>query len=312
MSLRGLLPLLLPLCALGAGDPAVRAAATVAFTEGPTVYRDGSVFFSEMTGQRILRLSPDGKLSVWRENSNGTNGLLFDAEWRLVACESSDLTLNRPRVTRTNLDTGEIEVLAEFYRGKRLNAPNDVTMDSQGRLYFTDFDRAGPERWGTPGVYRIDPGGSLTRLLTSPEVQRPNGIAISPDDRTLYLVEANPREGGARLIRAYDLTPAGTLANMRVFHDFYPGRSADGLCIDSHGNLYAAAGLHRRRGSSETLDTRPGVHVFSPAGKLLRYIHIWEDTVTNCAFGGPDLRTLYVTAGKTLFETRVDVPGTRR
>lgn len=302
----------LPLTLAAAGDPALRVAATVAFTEGPAVYRDGSVFFSEMTSQRILRWTPGGKLSVWREKSNGANGLLFDAQWRLVACEGSDLTANQPRVTRTDMETGRVEVIAEFYQGKRLNAPNDVTMDSQGRLYFTDFDRPGPGRWGTPGVYRIDPGGALTRLLTSPAIQRPNGIAISPDDKTLYLVEANGAAGGARMIRAYDLSPGGTLSNMRVFHDFYPGRSADGLCIDSQGNLYAAAGLHRRRGTSETLDTKPGIHVFSPAGKLLRYVPTWEDTVTNCAFGGSELKTLYVTAGKTLFEMPVDIPGTRR
>ena len=114
------------------------------------------------------------------------------------------------------------------------------------------------------------------------------------------------------MIRAYDLDPEGTVHNMRVFHNFYPGRSADGLCIDTRGTLYAAAGLHSRRGTSETLDTRPGVHVFSPAGKLLDYIPIPEDTVTNCAFGGADMRTLYVTAGKTLYQVRTETPGLRR
>jgi gluconolactonase len=99
---------------------------------------------------------------------------------------------------------------------------------------------------------------------------------------------------------------------MRVFHNFYPGRSADGLAIDTEGNVYAAAGLHRTRGTSETLDTKPGIHVFSPKGHLLEYIPIPEDTVTNCAFGGPDMKTLYVTAGKTLFRVRTKVAGTRR
>ena len=114
------------------------------------------------------------------------------------------------------------------------------------------------------------------------------------------------------MIRAYDLQPDGSLKNMRVFHNFYPGRSADGMCIDSKGNLYAAAGLHRRRGTSETLDTKTGVHIFSPAGKLLNLISIPEDTITNCAFGGPDRKTLYVTAGKTLFRIKNDIPGTNR
>jgi gluconolactonase len=99
---------------------------------------------------------------------------------------------------------------------------------------------------------------------------------------------------------------------MRVFVNFYPGRSCDGITIDSQGNVYGAAGLNAPRGTSETLDTRPGVHVFSPQGKLLDYIAIPEDTITNVCFGGADLKTVYVTAGKTLFRFKVDIPGTRR
>jgi len=135
---------------------------------------------------------------------------------------------------------------------------------------------------------------------------------ISPDDKTFYLIEAHPDEGHARMIRAYDLQPDGSVTNMRVFHDFYPGRSGDGMTIDSEGNLYVAAGLNRRRGTSETLDTKCGVHVFSPDGVLKQFIPIYEDTVTNTAFGGPDLKTLYVTAGKTLFKFRTEMEGTRR
>jgi gluconolactonase len=235
---------------------------------------------------------------VFRENSNAANGLAFDAQGRLIACEGNRAN---PRVTRTDMKTGRIEVLAE---GKQFTAPNDVVLDSRGRIYFTDL----------PGgtVHRIDPDGKLTRILAAPGIQRPNGIMISPDDRTLYVVEANQAKDGARMIRAYDLQADGTAHNMRVFHNFYPGRSADGICIDTQGNLYAAAGLNRTRGTSETLDTKAGVHVFSPAGRLLRLIPVVEDTITNCAFGGADMKTLYVTAGKTLFEFRVDVAGTRR
>ena len=114
------------------------------------------------------------------------------------------------------------------------------------------------------------------------------------------------------MIRAYDLAQDGSVSNMRVFHDFYPGRSGDGMTIDSEGNLYVAAGLNRLRETSETLDTVAGVHVFSPEGELLEHIPIPEDTITNVAFGGDDLRTLYVTAGKTLFRINTDIPGTRR
>jgi gluconolactonase len=297
-----------------AGTPAppqVEAAATVAFTEGPTVDATGNVFFTETTNKRIMRLSTDGKLSVFRENSNGANGLIFDAQGQLAACEGDP---SAARVTRTDVRTGKIEVLADRHQGKRFRAPNDLTIDNQGRIYFTDQNRGGPDpdRVDTCGVYRIDPNGALTRILASPDIQVPNGIQISPDDHTLYLVESNGAAGGARMLRAYDLQPDGSVRNMRVFHNFYPGRSADGLAMDSQGNLYAAAGLNRTRGTSETLDTKCGVYVFSPAGEQLRFIPIPEDTLTNLAFGGSDMKTLYITAGKTLFQTRVDVPGTPR
>jgi gluconolactonase len=286
----------------GAAEPELEIAATVAFTEGPAVAPDGTIYFTNISVDRsILRLAPDGKLSTFRENSNAANGLVFDSDGRLIACEGPQG--GNPRVTRTDLRTGAVTVLAD-----RLNGPNDVTLDSKGRIYFTD-PAPGP---GRDAVYRIDPDNKLTRILDGSQIEQPNGIMISPDDRVLYLVESNGVERGARMIRAYDLQPDGSVRNTRVFHNFYPGRSADGLCIDSQGNLYAAAGLHRRRGTHETLDTKPGIHVFSPAGKLLRFIPIPEDTITNCAFGGADLKTLYVTAGKTLFRIAVEVPGTRR
>jgi len=232
----------------------------------------------------------------------------------LLACEGGDGETALPRVTRTNMATGEVEVLADAYEGKELHQPNDLTFDGQGRIYFTDRPgpAARPEQTGVHGVYRIDPDGTVARILTEPEVMRPNGIVISPDDRTLYVIETEQSEGGPRLIRAYDLSEQGTVSNMRVFHDFYPGRSGDGMTIDSEGNLYVAAGLNRLRGTSETLDTVAGIHVFSPSGELLEHIPVPEDTITNAAFGGEDLRTLYVTAGKTLFSLRTDVEGTRR
>lgn len=279
----------------------LEVATTVAFTEGPTVARDGTVYFTETTGERIMRLAPDGKLSVYREKSNGANGLLLDPEGRLVACEGNRAN---PRVTRTNVATGAIEVLAAEWQGQKFTAPNDVTIDGAGRLYFTDL----------PGgaVYRIDAPGKVERILAAPEIQRPNGIQISPDNRTLYLVEANQQPGGARLIRAYDLSPEGRPSRMRVHYDFKRGRSADGMSIDTAGNLYLSAGLNRPRGTSETLDTKCGIHVVSPQGKLLRFIPVPEDTITNNAFGGPDMKTLYITAGKTLFKIRVDIPGLPR
>jgi gluconolactonase len=296
--------------ALAAQEPQVEIATALAFTEGPTVDRDGTVYFTDLVTQRIMKLSPEGVLSAYREQSNGANGLVIDPQRRLIAAEGADnrrtgvLVKNTPRVTRTDLTTGRVEILADNYQGTPFRAPNDVTIDGKGRLYFTD-----PE---AVAVYRIDAPQTVVRILSAPDIERPNGIQISPDDRTLYLVEANGAPGGARLIRAYDLQPDGTVRNMRVHYNFSPGRSADGMSIDADGNLYASAGLHRTRGTAETLDTRCGVHVISPAGRLIEFIPIPEDTITNNAFGGPDMKTLYITAGKTLYKVRTRTAGLPR
>ena len=285
-------------------------AASVAFTEGPTVDREGNVFFTEMVSLRIMKLSASGVLSTFRERSNNANGLLIDPQGRLVACEGAEsqrtgLTVTfKPQVTRTDLRTAKVEVLADAYEGKPFVGPNDVTIDAKGRLYFTDLTGG--------AVYRIDGPGQLTRILAAPDIQRPNGIQISPDDKTLYLIEANQAEGGARMIRAFDLHPDGTVSHMRVHYNFYPGRSADGMSIDSQGNLYASAGMNQLRGTSETLDNKAGVYVISPVGKLLNVIPIAEDFITNNAFGGPDMKTLYVTAGKTLYKIRTAIAGLPR
>ena len=299
---------LLMACFAAAQQPEI--ATTVAFTEGPVADREGNVYFTELVFQRIFKLTPAGVLSVFRENSNNANGLLIDPQGRLIACEGASsqrmgiAQTFKPQVTRTDMKTGKIEVLADNYQGKPFVGPNDVTIDSNGRLYFTDLTGG--------AVYRIDAPGQIARILTTPDIQRPNGLQISPDDKTLYLIEANQAKDGARMIRAYDLRPDGTVTNMRVHYNFYPGRSADGMSIDSEGNLYASAGMAQLRGSSETLDTKPGVYVISPQGKLVKFIPILEDYITNNAFGGPDMKTLYVTAGKTLYKLRTDIAGLPR
>ncbi len=278
-----------------------QVATTVAFLEGPTCDKAGNVYFTETKFNRIMKLTPKGDLTVFRESSNAANGLVFDLEERLIACEGNN---SNPRVTRTNIATGRVEVLADRSMGLTLKAPNDVTFDNGGRIYFTDLSG------GT--VHRIDRDGKVARILSAPDVQRPNDITISPDEKTLYLVEANQLAGGARLLRAYDLRADGTVTNMRVFVNFSPGRSSDGITIDTAGNVYAAAGLNATRGTSETLDTKAGIHVFSPQGARLEFYPIPEDTITNLCFGGPDWKTVYVTAGKTLFTFRVEIAGTRR
>ena len=285
-------------------------ATMVAFTEGPAVDREGNVYFTDIINQRIMKLSTDDVLSTYRENSNAANGLLIDPQGRLIACEGATFerpgvkVTGKPGLTRTDLKTGEIEVLADSYEGKPLIGPNDVTIDGKGRLYFTELNGA--------AVYRIDGPGKLARILAAPDIQRPNGIQVSSDDRRLYLVESNQAQNGARLIRSYDLQPDGTVRNMRVLYDFAPGRGADGMSIDTQGNLYLSAGMNQLRGTSETLDTKAGVYVVSPEGKLLRFIPIAEDFITNNAFGGADMKTLYVTAGKTLYRVRTDIAGLPR
>lgn len=305
----GLEPITAAAVAQGVEQPP-EVATTVAFTEGPTADRDGNVYFTDIINQRIMRLGADGMLSTFRERSNAANGLLIDPQGRLIACEGASFErpgvkiAGTPRVTRTDLKTGAVEVLAERFEGKPLVGPNDVTIDSKGRLYFTELNGA--------AVYRIDAPGKVSRILAAPDVRSPNGIQISPDDRFLYLVESNTAKDGPRLIRKYDLQPDGSVRNMRVHYDFAPGRSADGMSIDTAGNLYASAGMNQLRGTAETLDTKTGVYVISPEGRLLKFFPIPEDFITNNGFGGPDMRTLYVTAGKTLYRLRTDIAGLPR
>ncbi len=296
--------------------PEVKVAATIAFTEGPTVDAQGNVYFTDARNDRIMKWSTNRQLSTFRQPSNRALGLIFDHRWRLVATEASDPQTDQPRVTRTDMETGEIEIIAARFEGKRFHGPNDLSIDSAGRIYFTDRPSPNPaaDQTGVNAVYRIDPDGAISRILVEPEIVQPNGIVISHDDRTLYLVEDGAEsETGPRMIRAYDLLSDGSVDNMRVFHDFFPGRSGDGMAVDTEGNLYVAAGRNRLRPDlTETLDTKCGIHVFSPNGRLKQFIPIPEDTLTNCAFGGPDLKTLYVTAGKTLFEVRTEIRGTGR
>jgi gluconolactonase len=276
------------------------------FTEGPAADRAGNLFFTNVPMSKILNWDPKTrKLSVFRENSNLTNGLYFDPQGRLLCCEG-----RASRVTRTDMKTGKIEVLADKHDGKPFAKPNDVCLDNKGRIYFTARSAAKDLEGETPkGVYRIDPNGTVTALLQPPAIHMPNGIVTSPDNKTLYLIEAHPGADHHRDIRAYDLKSDGSLANERIHINFYPGRSGDGMCIDADGNLYVAAGLHKTRNTSETLDTRPGIHVVSPAGKLIAFRETPEDTITNCTFGGDDLQTLYVTCGTKLLAIRTKIPG---
>jgi gluconolactonase len=260
-----------------------------------------------------MKRTVDGGLSVWRADSGRANGNMFDAQGRLVTCEGAEFgDGGRRRLTRTDMRTGEVDVLTDRYEGKRYNSPNDLVIDKQGRVYFTDprykEDRSDLEL-DAEAVYRLDPDGRVTRILSQPVVQKPNGITISPDNRTLYLVDSNPARGGNRKIWAFDLSREGLPSGRRLVYDFAPGRGGDGMRTDVEGNLWIAAGISRPRHTNETAEVPPGVYVMSPRGELLGRIPVPEDAVTNLAFGGPDLKTLYIVAGKSLFSIRVNVAG---
>src|SRR5262245_17387014 len=285
----------------------------VCFLEGPAVDADNNVFFSDITGNRIMKLDSAGKLSVWRADSGRTNGNCFDAQGRLISCEGGEQGIGRRRMVRTDMKTGQVTVLTARYDGKRYNSPNDCCVDAQSRIWFTD-PRYGPDRsdleMDVEAVYCIDGAGQVTRKLTQKEVDRPNGIAVSPDDKTLYVIDSHPKIGGNRKIWAFDLATDGSLSKQRLVYDFGKGRGGDGMRVDVDGNLWVAAGINRPRGNAgESLDVPAGVYVISPAGKLLGRIPIPEDVITNVAFGGRDRKTLYVTAGKTLYRFPVKVSG---
>ena len=310
-----LLPVLLLVSCSSLRSPIVDAAlvknhGAIGATEGPA-WKDGCLYFTD--GKHIHRMGPDGKTSVFRHNAS--NGLLFDQEGRLVACESG-----LRRVTRTEKD-GRITVLAERYRGKRFNTPNDLCMDSKGRVYFTDpryGSRQGMEiyasskledgSWGKPieGVYRIDAPGQVTRIRCD-GAERPNGILISPDDRFLYIADNNNNNhGGSRKLLRYALDANGDVkrGTRKVIFDWKEGRGPDGMKMDAQGRLYVAAGTNQVT-AFETTRFKAGCYILSPSGRLIDFIATSPDECCNCAFGGADGKTLFITSGGHLWSVPV-------
>ncbi|MFO0061152.1 MAG: SMP-30/gluconolactonase/LRE family protein, partial [Planctomyces sp.] len=225
----------------------------------------------------------------------------------------------RRRVSRRTTD-GVTTVLAETFGGKKFNQPNDLALDSRNRLYFTDpryGSREGMELLdasGRPieGVYRIDPDGRVVRIIAH-EVDRPNGIAISADDRFLFVADNNNNDvGGARKLWRFHLQPDGQpdLATQTLIHDWKTTRGPDGMKFDVEGRLYVAAGLNQPNLPAETAEQpTAGVYVFSPEGRLQEFVRIPRDETTNCGFGGDDGRTLFVTSGGSLWSLRTRVAG---
>jgi gluconolactonase len=259
------------------------------FTEGPLWHTDGYLYFVDIRRSLIFRMRPGSEPDVLRENSGGSNGLTFDLHGRMVMCEG-----DARRVTRMEPD-GTINVLVEHWQGKRLNRPNDVVGRSDGSLYFTDpGGRLEPSEreLDFAGIFRIAPDGGCDPVIT--DFEYPNGLAFSPDERILYV--ANTRQ--KTHITAYDVHQNGSVSNPRIFADMTsdePDGVPDGMKVDMAGNVYC---------------TGPGgCWVFDSSGKHLGIIRLPE-IPANCAWGGPDRRTLFFTARTSVYSMRMRNAGT--
>jgi gluconolactonase len=266
---------------------AERLATGFVFTEGPLWHPDGFYYFVDVRSSMLYRLVPGRAPEVVREKTGGGNGTTFDLKGRLVLCEGE----NR-RVVRMAAD-GRVEVLMDRFEGKRLNRPNDVVCRSDGSIFFTDPGLRVPlaERELTyAGVYRVSPDG-VSSLVA--DFEYPNGLAFSPDERLLYV--ANTR--WAQYIHVLELDTSGKMLRRRIFADMSSDETdgvPDGMKVDVEGRVYC---------------TGPGgTWVFAPDGARLGIIRTPE-VPANLAFGGPDLRTLFLTARTSVYTLRVKVPG---
>ncbi|MEC9095066.1 MAG: SMP-30/gluconolactonase/LRE family protein [Planctomycetota bacterium] len=244
----------------------------------------------------------------------GTNGLLWDAEGRLLCCQPS-----KQRVIRIEADGAET-VLTDQYNNAPYNQPNDITVDEEGRIYFSD-PKYGPyenlpqkDLDGNPveGVYMIDTDGVVTIQIVH-SVDRPNGVLVSKDQKYLWVAgNNNNNKGGERaLFRFERMDCCGSILvdTKQLVFDWGDGRGPDGMVQDSKGNIYVAGGLNRDDAEFETNNFKGGVYVFNSSGKYIDFIAVPKDEVTNCTFGGADLKTLYITAGGTLYSIRTRYKG---
>jgi gluconolactonase len=281
-----------PIPGIGPAGKIVKLHTGFKFTEGPAVDHAGNVYFSDIPNQRIHKVDTKGNLSLFREKTNRANGLMVNAKGEIVACEMEG------RVVVLSPDGKERRVLAEKYNGKRFNAPNDLVIDRDGGVYFTDpdFGAPSPPPQDKTAVYYIAPAGQVTRLID--DLNKPNGVILSPDEKTLYVIPT-----GSADMMAYPVETPGRLGRGRVFCTLQqpPGKrkglpGGDGLTIDTKGNLYITSAL--------------GLQVFDPEGKPLGIIAIPEQPA-NVTFGGPDMRTLYVTARTSLYTVPMEATGHR-
>lgn len=249
------------------------------FTEGPACDAEGNVYFTDIPNERIHKWSVDGKLTTFRENSGKANGLYFDREGNLLACEGGNRRL-------TSISPGgKVTVLADSFQGKKLNSPNDLWVDPKGGVYFSDPRYGQEEGLEQDGfhVYYLPPNRTeLVRVIG--DLVKPNGVLGAADGKTLYVADA----GGGKTY-AYRIQPDGSLADRKLIAPV----GADGMTRDERGNLYLARNV---------------VHVYSPEGKAITTIEVPEPPANVC-FGGKDRKTLFITARKGLYAVRMNVRG---
>ncbi|MCK6532956.1 MAG: SMP-30/gluconolactonase/LRE family protein [Polyangiaceae bacterium] len=267
-----------PLAGMGLVE---KVAGGFSFTEGPVWFaKTGKLFFSDIPNSRIHELAPPGSVSVFREPSGQSNGLGIDQNGLLVACEHQGR-----RVSRTQAG-GTVVAVASSYQGKKLNSPNDVIVKKDGNLYFTDPPYGGnPNELGFQGVFRVDPSGALS--LVSSDMFRPNGIALSPDEKTLYVTDSEQN-----FLRTYVVGSDGAVSGAKKFLDTSP--APDGMAVNLQGDLF--------------ISTQAGVEVYKADGTPLGTIKVAEQPA-NCTFGGADGKTLYITARKALYRVSLAVAG---
>lgn len=252
------------------------------YLEGPAWSREGFLLFSDVPTSRIIKLAPDEQPAIFRPSSGGAHGNAYDAQGRLITCEAT-----ARRVTRTD-KSGKLEVLAERFEGKRLNAPNDVTVRRDGHIFFTDpafGSQATTRELDFYGVYHLSPKGELDLVAKTPG--RPNGIALSPKGDRLYVTDSDQR-----LIRLWDLDRAGKATNERVFVSGIDG-PPNGIKTDEKGGVWVAA---------------KALLVYGEDGKLATKLDMPEPP-GNLAFGDNDFKSLYLTAQKSIYRIRLDVKG---
>ena len=293
------------------------------WAEGPAYHaKGGYLLFSDIPNNRIMKFDEaSGKTSVYRDKANYANGNVIDRQGRLITCEHS---VTR-RVTRTELN-GKITVLADSFEGKRLNAPNDIVVKSDDSIWFTDplfgingeweGSRAKPEQ-ATTNVYRIGTDGKLTAVIT--EIVNPNGLAFSPDEKKLYVVEWKGTPN--RSIWSFEVNADGSVSNKTKVIDAADQGALDGFKVDRDGNLWCGWGSNGAlqaeptdmglrkvfglKGKSEDLD---GVMVFNPQGKAIGFIKLPE-RCANLAFGGPKRNRLYMTSSHSVYALYVESHG---